>query len=344
MTCFAPARGRRTIPALRQTYRMLLLRGVLTVAMALGSGVVARRVEAQDAAAATKAPPTAETTVDLRAIDKQAQETHRRVMPAVVAVSGGSGVVVSADGYVLTVAHVGMRSGRRVTITFPDGRVVRGKTLGNDQGMDAGLIKIDGDGPYPFVPMAKSADVKQGAWCLALGYPVRFERGKPPALRIGRVLRNQATMIITDCTIMGGDSGGPLFDLEGNLIGVSSRCDDRLTTNIHVPVDCYRNVWDRLAKGEDFDSLRAIVAYLGVGPEENSDEPRVGRIYAESGAQRAGMEVGDVLLKFDGTELSRYSQLPPLIERHKPGDEVEIEIRRGENTLKLKAKLGQRED
>ena len=161
--------------------------------MLLAGGVVARRVEAQEAAAATTAPPTAETAVDLRAIEKQAQETYRRVMPAVVAVAGGSGVVVSADGYVLTVAHVGMRSGRRVTITFPDGRVVRGKTLGNDRGeVDAGLIKIDGDGPYPFVPMAKSADVKRGTWCLALGYPVRFERGKPPALRIGRVLRNQA--------------------------------------------------------------------------------------------------------------------------------------------------------
>ena len=67
-------------------------------------------------------------------------------------------------------------------------------------------------------------------------------------------------------------------------------------------------VWDRLAKGEDFDSLRPIVAYLGVGPEKNSDEPRVGRVYEGSGAQQAGMQVGDVLLKFDGTELSRYSR------------------------------------
>ena len=101
-------------------------------------------------------------------------------MPAVVAIrEGGSGVVVSADGYVLTVAHVGMRSGRRVMMAFPDGRVMfAAGRLGNDHGVDAGLIKIDGDGPYPFVPMAKSADVEPGTWCLALGYPVRFEGGQ----------------------------------------------------------------------------------------------------------------------------------------------------------------------
>jgi serine protease Do len=297
-------------------------------------------LRAQDAPTASQTPPLEETAVDLREIQRQAQETYRRVMSAVVSVSGGSGVVISPDGYVLTVAHVGMKAGRRVQIMFPDQKEVRGKTLGNDQGVDAGLIKIEGNGPFPFVPMGKSTDLKPGTWCLALGYPIRFERGRPPALRIGRLLANQEIMIITDCTIMGGDSGGPLFDLEGNLIGISSRCDDRLTTNIHVPVDCYRKTWERLTKGEDFNSL--AVAYLGVGPEANSDEPRIGRVYERSGAKEAGLRVGDLLVKFDGTELSRYDQLPPLIERHKPGDEVEIEIRRGEETLKVKAKLTER--
>ncbi|MHB0960598.1 MAG: S1C family serine protease [Pirellulaceae bacterium] len=282
--------------------------------------------------------------IDLKAIERQAQETLGRVMPAVVSVAGGSGVVISADGYVLTVAHVGMRAGRRVTITFPDGRTVRGKTLGNDEGVDAGLIKIEGDGPFPFVPMGKSADVKAGTWCLALGYPVSFERGKPPALRIGRVQRNRATALITDCTIMGGDSGGPLFDLASNLIGIGSRCDDELNINIHVPVDCYQNTWDRLVKGEDFNSLHRVRPYLGVGRSDQSDDPRVGRVYAGSSAEQAGIQVGDELVRFDGVEIARYSQLPPLIERRKPGDQVEIEVRRGESLLKLQVKLGQVEN
>ena len=149
------------------------------------------------------------------------------------------------------------------------------------------------------------------------------------------------TEIVTDCTIMGGDSGGPLFDLEGNLIGIGSRCDDRLNINIHVPMDCYHRSWDRLAKGEDFDSLRPVIAYLGVGRSEGSDEPRIGRVFEGSAAAAAGIQVGDVVVRFAGQEVSRYGDLPTLIEKRKPGDEVEIEVRRGEIVHQLTAKLGQ---
>jgi serine protease Do len=78
-----------------------------------------------------------------------------------------------------------------------------------------------------------------------------------------------------------------------------------------------------------------------VGREGESDDPRIGRVFSGGGAEQAGIQVGDVLVRFDGTDIARYSQLPPLIERHKPGDEVAIEVRRGENLLKLKATLGQ---
>lgn len=292
-------------------------------------------------------PPATGSVIDLKQIERKAQEVYQRVMPAVVAVDGGSGVVVTPDGYVLTVAHVSMKSGRGVNVTFPDGKTVRGRTLGNDRsegndtGVDAGLLKLNGDGPFPFVPMGKSGTLVAGTWCLAMGYPVSFERGRPPALRIGRVQRTRTTEIVTDCTIMGGDSGGPLFDLEGNLIGIGSRCDDRLNVNIHVPMDCYHRSWDRLAKGEDFDSLRPVIAYLGVGRSEGSDEPRIGRVFADSSAALAGIQVGDIVVRFGGQEVSRYSDLPRLIEQRKPGDEVEIEVRRGETIHQLKAKLGQ---
>lgn len=292
-------------------------------------------------------PPASAPTIDLKQIERKAQDVYQRVMPAVVAVEGGSGVVVTPDGYVLTVAHVNMQSDRGVTVTFPDGRRASGRTLGNDRsegndtGVDAGLIKLDGDGPFPFVPMGKSGTLVAGTWCLAMGYPVSFERGKPPALRIGRVQRTRTTEIVTDCTIMGGDSGGPLFDLEGNLIGIGSRCDDRLNVNIHVPMDCYHRSWDRLAKGEDFDSLRPVIAYLGVGRSEGSEEARIGRVFEDSSAALAGIQVGDIVVRFGGQDVSRYSDLPPLIEKRKPGDEVEIEVRRGETVHQLKAKLGQ---
>jgi serine protease Do len=283
--------------------------------------------------------------LDLRSLEVQLKKTLEKVMPSVVAISGGgSGVVVSEDGYVLTVAHVGMQAGRRVRVTFPDGRQAMGTTLGNDAGVDAGLIKLNQKGPYPYAPMGASAGVEPGRWCVALGYPLSFDRGKNPAVRIGRVLGNNSDTLVTDCTIMGGDSGGPLFDLDGNVIGVSSRCDTRLTVNIHVPVDCYLDTWERLTAGEDFNSLSRNIAYLGVGPQQGVEEPRIGQVFPDTGAARAGLQVGDVLVKFDGEELSRYSDLPPLIQRRKPGDEVEIVVRRGEQILTLKARLSDRDE
>lgn len=293
---------------------------------------------------ATESSVATSRTPDLKSIQKQAQETLERVLPSVVAVGPGSGVVISEDGYVLTVAHVGMTAGRRINVTFPDGRRVRGVTLGNDNGVDAGLVKIEEDGPWPHVKMGRSTDVEEGQWCLALGYPVSFERGKAAPVRIGRVLRNLPTMIVTDCTIMGGDSGGPLFDLDGNVIGVSSRCDMRLTTNIHVPVDRYHDTWDRLVAGEDFNSLAAEVAFLGVVPDEEATDARIAEVFAGTGAAEAGLQAGDVIVRFDGNAVDRYRDLPPLILKRKPGDEVEIEVRRGEELLTVKATLGARED
>ncbi len=281
------------------------------------------------------------TGLDLKSLEQQTKKALAKVLPAVVAVSGGSGVVVSEDGYVLTVAHVGMRAGRRIRVTFPDGRRFWGRTLGNDAGVDAGLLKLDGNGPFPYAKMGDSEELEIGQWCLALGYPVSFERGKAPAVRIGRVLANRGTSVVTDCTIMGGDSGGPLFDLDGNVIGVSSRCDNRLTINIHVPVHRYEQQWDRLVKGDDFNSFDV---FLGVGPDEAAENARIGEVFDGSGAAKAGLKVGDVILKFDGQELARYRDLPPLILKRKPGDEVEIEIQRGDELLKLKARLGSRGD
>ncbi len=164
-------------------------------------------------------------------------------------------MVISADGYVLTVAHVGERAGRQVVVVFPDGRRARAVTLGNDHGADAGMAKITDPGPWPHAEMASSGDLKPGQWCLTLGYPITFEHGRPPVVRVGRVLHNERPAIITDCTIMGGDSGAPLFNLEGKVVAIGTKCNNAIVFNLHVPMDRFAEVWDRLAKGEDFDSL-----------------------------------------------------------------------------------------
>jgi serine protease Do len=276
----------------------------------------------------------------LKELERKALDVIPKVMPAVVAVSGGSGVVVSQEGLVLTVAHVGRRAGRRVLMTFPDGRSVQGVTLGNDEAVDAGMIKITDQGTWPHVQLGRSADVQTGQWCLAMGYPVMFERAKPPVVRIGRVLRSGATTIVTDCTIMGGDSGGPLFDLDGKLIGIGSRCDNRLTVNIHVPVDCYHDNWDRLTSSEDFDSRQIEVAFLGIVPDEDAAAAKVVQVFEDSGAAQAGIQVGDVVVRFEDAEIARSADLPPLIRKRKPGDKVQLELLRGDQRVRLEVVLG----
>jgi serine protease Do len=158
------------------------------------------------------------------------------------------------------------------------------------------------------------------------------------------VLRVTTTAIITDCAIMGGDSGGPLFDLEGRVIAVSSRCDNSLVANLHVPVDQYRTNWERLAKGEDFNSRAPSLAYLGIMHDQVSEEPRIGVVFPETAAAKAGLRVGDVLVRFGGKALEKYDQLIDFLRDRKPGDEVEIEVRRGDQTVTLKAKLDKRRD
>lgn len=281
-----------------------------------------------------------ESIADLKALEQQVQAVAKKAIPCVVGVSGGSGVVVSEDGLILTVAHVGERADRRVTVTFPDGRRVRGRTLGNDHGVDAGMVQLDGEGPWPHAEIGTSADLKPGQWCVTLGYPVSFERGKAPVVRLGRILRNRSGMIFADCKIMGGDSGGPLFDLEGRVIGIGSRCDDDVLLNIHVPIDSFRDNWDRLVQKEDFNSLSPRLAFLGVAPAENQEDDRIDLIVPGSAAEQAGIQRGDLIVKFDDKPIERYDELPPLVRERKPGDKVAIVVRRGEETLTVDVTLG----
>jgi serine protease Do len=309
------------------------------VAFAQASSLAAAPVAPSPAPLSLTSPPT--NTMGLKALEDRIRVILDKVSPAVISVGGGSGVVVSEDGYALTVAHVNQRAGRDVTVVFPDGRRARAKTLGNDAGVDAGLMKIIDKGPWPHVEMGKSADLKLGQWCLALGYPVSFERGRSPPVRLGRVLQNTLTVVTTDCTIMGGDSGGPLFDLDGKVIGVNSRCNNSLAQNMHVPVDCYRSNWERFAKGEDVGNRNPRVAILGVMPDNSTTEAKIGLVVEGSGAEKAGLKAGDIVVKFDGQEVLKYSTFADLIRARKPGDKVRLEVRRGSDTLTLEATLGQ---
>ena len=306
----------------------------------LGSG----SLHAQAPAALPSPPdvPSPSSLAELKDLNEHVKALVAKVRPAVVQVAGGSGVVVSADGLVMCVAHVGGHAGRNVTFSFPDGRRARGVTLGNDKMGDAALMRITDKGNWPHVDVAKPEDIALGEWCLALSYPISFDQQqRHPSVRLGRIYHHCPMDVSSDCTIMGGDSGGPLFDMQGRVIGISSTCGDSLLENRHISVDRFQKYWDRLLKGEDMDELDpGFGAMLGVTSDPDVDEARFGDVVPDGPAAKAGIKVGDVAIKFAGKPIRAFQDLTSEVRQHKPGEKLEIEVQRGDNTLKISVTLG----
>ena len=191
----------------------------------------------------------------------------------------GSGVVVSADGLILTVGHVVEKAGVPLTIRFTDGRVALGVTLGADIEADTGMVRITDVAPaggWPFSPMAPADSARPGEWVLAAGHPGGIVGDRNPPLRLGRVTGHDKKLINSDCAIEPGDSGGPLFDLTGRVVGVSSSIllDDakhRLAENItvHIPVNLYSSQWKDLLAG---NIRRGRRSRHSAGPAENASQ------------------------------------------------------------------------
>lgn len=285
-----------------------------------------------------------ENVHDLRVIQERVKKVTAKVLPCTVAIrighAAGSGVIVSKDGYVLTAGHVIGKPDREAMVILSDGRRLKGKTLGANKTLDSGMIRITDKGEWPFAEMGDASRLKGGAWCLALGHPGGWRPGRPPVLRLGRVLARYSWMLRTDCALVGGDSGGPLFDLDGKVIGIHSRIAKSLTVNIHVPVDTYRTTWDRLAKGEVWGGRRISQAYLGVVSKGDAHECRIAEVAKDSPAEKAGLKADDVVLRFGKDTIEDFEDLQTLIRRHKPGDEVPIRVRRGKQILNLKVIIG----
>jgi len=293
-----------------------------------------------------------ETLGELRQMDEHQQWLVKKVSRVTVGLqigsTQGSGVLVSEDGYVLTAAHVAGQAAREVLVLMPDGQSHRGTSLGMDRDVDAALIKIDPqtrDGQpvqWPYAPMGRGVDLQPGSWCMALGHPGGFRGDRQPVARFGRILEMEDSVLTTDCKLVGGDSGGPLFDMRGRVIGVHSRIGSKVTKNLHVPVDAYRDSWTRLAEGKswgDFSTLVGGDAILGVRAERDTNRALIGSVMPASPAQRAGMQPGDLVTRFDDRQVETFDDLKRLVGLHQPGDEVTLEVQRGERTLELKVVL-----
>jgi serine protease Do len=286
---------------------------------------------------------------DLKAIQEQVRKILPKAIAATVGIrsgnASGSGVIISKDGYVLTAGHVSAQPNRDVTVIMPDGKTLKAKTLGGDHGIDSGLIKITEEKDYPFAEMGKSGDVKPGQWVVAAGHPGGFRKDRSPPVRVGRVLQSNDRVIQTECTVVGGDSGGPLFDLEGKVVGIHSRIGGPITANMHVPVDAYRNGWDRMVKAEVWggrNTTNRNNVFLGVRLDTEAKGCKVAEVVDGSPALKAGLKVNDMIAKIDGTAIQNLDDLSGLLRKKKPGDEISVEVKRGEETVNMKITLAKR--
>jgi serine protease Do len=273
------------------------------------------------------------TVDDLRAIEQRVRSLIEELQEVTVGIrrgpAQGTGVIVTEDGYVLTAAHVSGPPGRRVTLIRNDGTTLNGISLGRDERIDAGLVKITDPGPWPVAKVGDLDDLKTGDWVVGTGHPGGFDRHRLPVVRLGRLITKLPTVLHTDVTLVGGDSGGPLFDLNGRVVGIHSRIGPGAELNFHVPITAYTRGWHWMTRSEERPVRSGPGGpMLGVDGDDVRDGCRVTRVTADSPAERAGLRPGDVITRLEEHWILGLEDLIAAVNQFSPGDVVTVTFRR----------------
>lgn len=265
----------------------------------------------------------------------------------------GSGFIISADGLVLTNAHV-VRNAQRVTVKLTDRREYVAKVLGSDPKTDVAVLRIDAK-DLPVVPLGSTKDLKVGEWVLAIGAPFGFENSVTAGVvsAKGRSLPDDSFVpfIQTDVAVNPGNSGGPLFNARGEVVGINSQIYSHTGgyqgLSFAIPMETALKVKDQIvAHG------KASHARLGVSVQEVNqtlaesfklDKPEgalVSSVEPGSPAAQAGLQVGDVIRQMEGQPIVSSGDLPALIGQALPGEKVKLEVWRQGKPVTLTAQLG----
>ena len=282
------------------------------------------------------------TVAELKGMEAKVKALVTKNTPSVVALVGtkvpgsGSGTIVTEDGLILTAGHV-TYGNETMTVVFPDGKQAKCKVLGADYNRDVGLAKIIEPGKYPVAEMGDSDKLVQTTIVIALGHPGGFDIRRPPPARIGRISqKNAGGFLVSDFTLIGGDSGGPLFDLEGKVVGIHSSISESLSYNRDAPVNAAKVSWEKMLEGKTWGKPptrpgegRTGAAVLGAVFDAAAGSALVKEVQSRSPLAAAGVKAGDVILKLGGEEVATSQAVAAKLKKSKPGERLALVYRRG---------------
>lgn len=270
---------------------------------------------------------------------------------------GGSGFIIRPDGLILTNHHV-IEDADEIIVRLADRREFVAELVGSDAETDIALVRIDAEG-LPTLEFGDSDALRPGQWVIAIGSPFQFEQSVTAGIvsAKGRTQGQQqyVPFIQSDVAINRGNSGGPLINTQGKVVGINSwilsSSGGNIGLSFSIPIETAASTVEQL-----LEYGKVSRGYLGVGIQGvdreranalGLDRPvgaLVNRVEPGSAAEKAGIEVGDVILEVDGRPIEVYSDLPPIIGSIRPGREVELKVSRWGETRTVDVELDERDE
>jgi serine protease Do len=266
----------------------------------------------------------------------------------------GSGFIISGDGYILTNAHV-VDGADEVTVRLTDKREFKARMIGADKRTDVALIKIEASG-LPTVKLGDPAQLKVGEWVVAIGSPFGFDNSVTAGIvsAKGRALpqENYVPFLQTDVAINPGNSGGPLFNMRGEVVGINSQIYSRsggyMGVSFAIPIDVAMDIQNQLRASGKVSRGRLGVVIQEVSKElaDSLGLPKpmgavVNSVEKGGPADKAGLEAGDVILKFDGKTIANSADLPRMVGATRPGSRSVAQVWRKGTTRDITVIVGE---
>ena len=288
------------------------------------------------------------TEIDVPALQKKIYSTIEDVTPAVVSISlrgrpqlgGFSGVIVSKDGHVLSAGHA-VRPGGKYDVLLPDGRSFNAVGKGSNGVADCAMLQITSDFEgLPYAQMGESKSLVQNQPCLSISYPGGQRASLAPVVRFGHLVKDGGgpKMLQSTALMEPGDSGGPLFDLDGRVIGIHSRITAGMEQNFEVPIDTFKKFWNELNGEKRFTHSGPSTPVLGFRGTSSETGVTVGRVQSDSLAEKHGIKADDVIESVYGIETSSMVALRKAMvtARDDKAKEIVVKLQREEEQIELK--------